>query len=529
MAFLSRLFKRGDPLAEREEARRQGMRDARRHPLTTFTDPEGRPAFVAEVRAHAREQITEAGRRLAARRGELLERALAAQAAIHLELSRTDLLPHPPPNGHPPPSHAGPGGRSGSPADTGGRSGSPSDLAEQSRPATGPGQDHPPTGAGEQSFPAGQPPSPFDEENPFISIAEARWRREEARRREAVRESQESVQRAGARIEQYAHEWENALIEHDHEVAAVHARAEQLIAAYRSGVMETHPRREEIPPLWQGEVIAVEPTADTRLGISGREELGRIRREVAARVEAWHTQVLPHELPRALRLPSLDPPRPTAPESREDETATGRQSLADAHPTPWPTDPGIPRTENETPADASPDRHPSSDTRTPHIEDHPPGQDRTAEVASGPEETTDLTPPAGNAPEPEEAARSTPPPEPEEVTDPPPARDRPTGPAPEPEAAEPPPDQDRPTGPAPEPEAAEPPPDPEPEDRANGAAPGPGEAESIPDQDRATRPAGRRRTYSWRDAFGDPSATPYPGTPRTDPSGRGGEEEERRW
>jgi hypothetical protein len=68
MAFLSRLLKRGDPLAEREEARRQGMRDARQHPLGEFTDPDYQPAYVTEIRARAREQITEVDRRLAAAR-----------------------------------------------------------------------------------------------------------------------------------------------------------------------------------------------------------------------------------------------------------------------------------------------------------------------------------------------------------------------------------------------------------------------------------------------------------------------------
>ncbi|MDA0646570.1 hypothetical protein OUY24_38575, partial [Nonomuraea ferruginea] len=329
MAFLSRLFKRGDPLAEREEARRQGMRDARRHPLTTFTDPESRPPFVAEVRARAREQIAEAGRRLAARRGELLDQSLAAREAILLELSRTDLLPQPPPNGHPgPPADPYPPGSRPSP-DSAGPYGNP----PGSRPSPGPYGDPPdpdsagpygdsgaraagPYGgsgaraAGSYGDRDGHPAAPY-EEDAFISIAEARWRRGEARRREAVRESQESVQRAGARIGQYAQEWENALVEHDHEVEAVHARAEQIIAAYRSGVMETHPRREEIPPLWQGEVIAMEPTGETRLGISGRDELGRILHEVEARVADWHTKVLPHELPSALRLPPLEPPHRT--------------------------------------------------------------------------------------------------------------------------------------------------------------------------------------------------------------------------
>ncbi|MBF8190893.1 hypothetical protein ITP53_35355, partial [Nonomuraea sp. K274] len=233
MAFLSRLFKRGDPLAEREEARRRGMRDARRHPLGEFTDPEFQPAFVTEVRALAREQITEVDRRLAARRTALLERALGAREVILRELGRSDARPEHPEhvNGHaPPPAEPGPGAQ-----------------------------------------------------DPFISIAEARARRVEARRRAVVEETNANLQRARARIEHLTQEWESALIERDHEVEAVHARAEQLIAAYKGGVLQAHPRREDIPSLWKGEVIAMDSTGDTPVAVSGREEIGRILREVEDR------------------------------------------------------------------------------------------------------------------------------------------------------------------------------------------------------------------------------------------------------
>ncbi|MGP3965432.1 hypothetical protein ACTWPT_56740 [Nonomuraea sp. 3N208] len=246
MAFLSRLFKRGDPLAEREEARRLGMRDARRHPLGEFTDPDYQPAYVTEIRARAREQITEVDRRLAAARTVLLERATGAREVILRELGRSDTLPEPAAhvNGH------------GPAAD----------------------QDNRPVDA-------------------FISIAEARARRAEARRRAVVEEANANVQRARARIEQLSQEWESALIERDHEVEAVHARAEQLIAAYKGGVLEAHPRKEEIPSLWKGEVIAMEATGDTPAASSGREEIGRILREVEGRIEVWRAEVMPRELP----------------------------------------------------------------------------------------------------------------------------------------------------------------------------------------------------------------------------------------
>ncbi|MEV4802153.1 hypothetical protein AB0K18_19235 [Nonomuraea sp. NPDC049421] len=237
MAFLPRLFRRHDPPAEREEARRRGMRDARLHPLGEFTDPEFQPAYVSEVRAQAREEVTLVDRRLAATRTALLERALGERETILRELGRTGTRP-PPPNGH-------------------------------------------------------ALPAP-DDPDPFISIAEARARREEARRRTAVEESDAAVQRARARIEHLTQEWESALIERDHEVEAVHARAELLIAAYKSGVLRAHPRKEEIPSLWKGEVVAM--TGGGEAAVAGREEIGRILREVEERIDAWHAEVLPPEL-----------------------------------------------------------------------------------------------------------------------------------------------------------------------------------------------------------------------------------------
>ncbi|MEW9548046.1 hypothetical protein [Nonomuraea sp. NPDC050783] len=259
MAFLSRLFKRdsrllaGDaravmpdgPRAEREEARRRGMRDARLHPLGEFTDPEFQPAYVTEVRARAREQVTGIDRRLAATRTSLLERVVEAREQILRELSRGGTRPEPPaPGGH--------------------------------RPADG-----------------------------FISIEEARARRAEARRRALVEEADAGAQRARARIEQLRQEWESALIEREHEVEAVYARAEQLIAAYKGGVLEAHPRKEEIPSLWKGEVVAMEATGGTALGMSGREEIGRILREAEERIEVWRAEVMPRELPAERARPEL--------------------------------------------------------------------------------------------------------------------------------------------------------------------------------------------------------------------------------
>jgi hypothetical protein len=249
MAFLSRLFKRDDPLAEREEARRQGMRDARQHPLGEFTDPEFQPAYVTEVRARARERITEVDRRLAATRSSLLGRAVGARETILRELARADLRPL------------------------------PEDLQPLPERANGHAADSP------------------SEEDPFISIAEARWRRAEARRRGVVREAGDTVHAARAQIEQLTQEWESALIERNHAVETVHARAEQLIAAYRGGVMRAHPRREEIPSLWKGEVIAMDSSVESATAVSGREEIGRIMEEVEARIDVWHTEVVARPMP----------------------------------------------------------------------------------------------------------------------------------------------------------------------------------------------------------------------------------------
>lgn len=244
MAFLSRLFNRGDLPAGREEAHRQGMRDARQHPLGEFTDPEFQPAYVTELRARARERITEVDRRLAVARTGLLERAVGARETILRELGRSDARP--------------------------------SEYVNGSVPGD------PPDGA---------------EADPFISIGEARRRRAEARWRAVVEAADGKVQQARARIEQLSQEWESALIERDHEVEAVHARTEQLIAAYKGGVMRAHPRKEEIPSLWKGEVIAMDATGGTPSAVSGREEIGRILREVEERIEVWRAEVLPRELP----------------------------------------------------------------------------------------------------------------------------------------------------------------------------------------------------------------------------------------
>lgn len=240
MAFLSRLFRRGDPLAEREEAHRQGMLDARRHPLGEFTDPEFQPAFVTEIRARAREEITRVDRRLAARRTALLERASGARETILRELGRGGTRPYEHANGRPP--------------------------------------DPPP-----------------DSPDPFISIAEAGRRRAETRRRAVVEAADGEVRAARARIERLQQEWESALIERDHEVEAVHARAEQLIAAYKGGVMRVHPRKEDIPSLWKGEVVAMDAVGASPAGASGREEIGRILREVEERIAVWRAEVLPRE------------------------------------------------------------------------------------------------------------------------------------------------------------------------------------------------------------------------------------------
>jgi hypothetical protein len=296
MAFWSRMFKwgAGDPLAEREEARRQGMRDAREHPLGEFTDPEFQPSYVTEVRALARERITEVDRRLAVTRTALLERAVGARETILRELGRADLRPV---GGY----GNGSGPRSGS------GSGSAA-IAGAGVEGAGPAG-----GSAAASADASTHASAGGEDA-FISIAEARRRRGEARRRAVLQEASDTVHRARAQIERLTQEWESALIERNHAVETVHARAEQLIAAYRGGVMRAHPRKEEIPSLWKGEVIAMDSSGDSAAAVSGREEIGRIMEEVEARIEVWHAEVAPRALPGEAR-PSL--PREATPDPRE--------------------------------------------------------------------------------------------------------------------------------------------------------------------------------------------------------------------
>ncbi|TDE57946.1 hypothetical protein E1295_06610 [Nonomuraea mesophila] len=294
MAFLSRLFRRGDPLAEREEARRQGMRDARRHPLGEFTDPEFQPAYVTEIRARAREQITEVDRQLAATRTALTERALGEREIILRELGRSDTLPQPFLNGHTAEPHP--------------------DTAE-ARPGAGAG--------------AAAEAARSTQRDPFISIAEARALRAEARRRALVEEANAGVQRARARIEHLTQEWESALMRRDHEVEAVQARAEQLIAAYKSGVLRAHPRKEEIPSLWKGEIIAMDATAGNPMAVSGRREIGRILREVEDRIEVWHAEVLPRELPGHSRTQLSPGGPPAADDTGSEENPDGTAGMKD--------------------------------------------------------------------------------------------------------------------------------------------------------------------------------------------------------
>ncbi|WP_220449572.1 hypothetical protein, partial [Nonomuraea longispora] len=159
--------------------------------------------------------------------------------------------------------------------------------------------------------------------DPFISIAEARALRAEARRRALVEEANAGVQRARARIEHLTQEWESALMQRDHEVEAVQARAEQLIAAYKSGVLRAHPRKEEVPSLWKGEIIAMDATAGNPTAVSGRREIGRILREVENRIEVWHAEVLPRELPGRSRR-RLSPGGPPADDAGAEDDRGGR-------------------------------------------------------------------------------------------------------------------------------------------------------------------------------------------------------------
>ncbi|MFC4113007.1 hypothetical protein [Nonomuraea zeae] len=258
---------------------------------------------MTEIRARAREQVTEVDRRLATARTALLERALGAREVILRELGRSDTRPEPAAasaNGHAATAHDG-------------------SEPEPDRPRGPREEERPPV-------------------DPFISIAEARVRRAEARRRAVVEEANANVQRARARIEHLTQEWESALIDRDHEVEAVHARAEQLIAAYKSGVLKAHPRKEEIPSLWKGEVIAVDATRGTPAAVSGREEIGRILREVEERIEVWHAEVLPRELPRdSARGPRGERPA-ELPEGRQHQLSPAPSGATDEPPAPEAVD-----------------------------------------------------------------------------------------------------------------------------------------------------------------------------------------------
>lgn len=121
----------------------------------------------------------------------------------------------------------------------------------------------------------------------FISIAEARRRRAAGRREAAVREAAEVLRLARGRIERVAREWDGAMMARDHAVEEINAWAQQLVAAYRSGVMRAHPRREEIPALWKGEVVVM----DTASSLAGAEEIGRLLVDVEQRVEVWRVAV----------------------------------------------------------------------------------------------------------------------------------------------------------------------------------------------------------------------------------------------
>ncbi|MBB3731612.1 hypothetical protein [Nonomuraea dietziae] len=316
MAFLSRLFKRGsgDPLAERDrerdDAHRQGLKDARELPLPHFTDPDCEPAFLSEVRARARERIARVDQGLAARRTDLLRQVGEARETVFRETGRADLYPE-----------ARPDAREvrGSPGT------SPNGRAASAAPATEEGASPAPPGT------AGA------EEDPFISIAEARWRRAERARESALREASDRIHRARSRIEQLAREWDGVLVERNHEVEAVHAWAQQVIAAYRRGVMGAHPRREEIPSLWKGEVVAMDSSAEGVTSLSSREEIGGLLEEVEHRIEIWHSQVrevleLSRGWSRQELLPGVpEGDRRNAPESAPGLTATRRE--AGAHET----------------------------------------------------------------------------------------------------------------------------------------------------------------------------------------------------
>lgn len=312
MAFLSRLFKRGsgDPLAERDrerdDAHRQGLKDARELPLPHFTDPDCEPAFLSEVRSRARERIARVDQGLAARRTDLLRQVSEARETVFRETGRADLYPE-----------ARPDAREvrGSPGT------SPNGRAASAAPATEEG-----------ASPSGTAGA---EEDPFISIAEARWRRAERARESALREASDRIHRARSRIEQLAREWDGVLVERNHEVEAVHAWAQQVIAAYRRGVMGAHPRKEEIPSLWKGEVVAMDSSAEGVTSLSSREEIGGLLEEVEHRIEIWHSQVrevleLSRGRSRQELLPGVpEGDRRNAPESAPGRTATRREAGVD--------------------------------------------------------------------------------------------------------------------------------------------------------------------------------------------------------
>ncbi|MEU4542975.1 hypothetical protein [Nonomuraea dietziae] len=305
MAFLSRLFKRGsgDPLAERDrerdDAHRQGLKDARELPLPHFTDPDCEPAFLSEVRARARERIARVDQGLSARRTDLLRQVGEARETVFRETGRVDLYPE-----------ARPGAREvrGSPE------ASPNGRAASAAPATEEESGSP--------TPAGTPGA---EEDPFISITEARWRRAERARESALREASDRIHRARSRIEQLAREWDGVLVERNHEVEAVHAWAQQVIAAYRRGVMGAHPRREEIPSLWKGEVVAMDSSAEGVTSLSSREEIGGLLEEVEHRIEIWHSEVRETlELSRGRARQELLPGVPESDRQNASGSAPGR-------------------------------------------------------------------------------------------------------------------------------------------------------------------------------------------------------------
>ncbi|MEU7897604.1 hypothetical protein AB0B45_32695 [Nonomuraea sp. NPDC049152] len=313
MAFLSRLFKRGsgDPLAERdrerEEAHRQGSRDAREHPLRHFTDPDCQPAFLFEVRSRARERIARVDQEVAARRTDLLREVSLARETVFRETGRADLYPGVSPNGWAAGGRAFEGGRPGAEGDHAGPGGDPG-AGGVGRSATGVGRSAA-DGGGGTSRDGGRVGGA--EEDPFISIAEARWRRAERARREALREASDRIHGARSRIEQLAREWDGMLVERNHEVEAIHAWAQQVIAAYRRGVMGAHPRREEIPSLWKGEVVAMDSVGDGVTAVSSREEIGGLLEEVEHRIEIWHSEVRGvGELPRGRGWRELPPGAP---------------------------------------------------------------------------------------------------------------------------------------------------------------------------------------------------------------------------